>query len=589
MNETIFEIADKWAELYPQPARKVKSHPEWKQEALEYLKQFNISESNFKDNSELYWFIKNRRTSFPICPVTGKRTKYRDHGEYYQYCGNVGSKDPNYIQKRKQSLLDKYGTTCSLNTIQAKEKTKKTLLEKYGTENYNHTPEAREKAKQTMISRYGVEHALLSPEIKEKRKQTNLERYDVDEIGKSKILQNQARQTCLERYGVEYAIQNKDIQNKIKKSYKEKYGVDSPFKIQKYIDNRVLKLKQKTWKKILSYNEMWEPLFTFEDFYNTENMIFKWKHKSTGEIVEKRYYYECPAEPNRTSIEKFIQETLNECGVEYKQHTRCELDGNMEIDFYVPSMRIGIEPGGLYYHSEHMVKSKDYHLNKLNSAIKHNIKLIQIFEDEIVNHPDIVRNRLLNLLGQQKYKIYARKCEIREIDSKLKSKFLNKYHIQGNDSSQIKLGAFYKNRLIAVMTFGNQRKIMSGIKKENSYELYRYCTIAGFRCVGVASKLFTYFIRNYNPEYVKTFADLRWGNGDFYIKLGFKYSHNSRPNYWYCKQFNRLHRSNFQKHMLKDKLQKFDEKLSECENMRMNNYLRIWDCGNAVYEWVKNK
>ena len=232
-----------------------------------------------------------------------------------------------------------------------------------------------------------------------------------------------------------------------------------------------------------------------------------------------------------------------------------------------------------------MVKSKEYHVTKLNSAIKHNIKLLQIFEDEIMHKPKIVQNRIINALGLQKYKLYARKCEIREIDKKTKRNFLEKYHIQGNDSSQIWLGAFYKKHLVAVMTFGNQRQIMGGDNESDSYELYRYCTISNFKCVGVASKIFHYFVNKYNPKYVKTFADLRWGTGEFYTKLGFKFKHNSKPNYWYCKQYNRYHRSNFQKHMLKSKLQKYDDSLSEVENMRMNNYLRIWDCGNAVYEW----
>ena len=46
------------------------------------------------------------------------------------------------------------------------------------------------------------------------------------------------------------------------------------------------------------------------------------------------------------------------------------------------------------------------------------------FSDEIINHRQIVVNRIKNALGLQTYKIYARNCEIREIDSKLKSKFL---------------------------------------------------------------------------------------------------------------------------------------------------------------------
>jgi len=37
------------------------------------------------------------------------------------------------------------------------------------------------------------------------------------------------------------------------------------------------------------------------------------------------------------------------------------------------------------------------------------------------------------------------------------------------------------------------------------------------------------------------------------------------------------------KHNLKDKLQIFDPNLTEWQNMQLNNYDRIWDCGNFVF------
>jgi hypothetical protein len=40
----------------------------------------------------------------------------------------------------------------------------------------------------------------------------------------------------------------------------------------------------------------------------------------------------------------------------------------------------------------------------------------------------------------------------------------------------------------------------------------------------------------------------------------------------------------FQKSKLKNKLQKFDESLSEWENMKANGFDRIWDCGHS--KWI---
>ena len=42
-------------------------------------------------------------------------------------------------------------------------------------------------------------------------------------------------------------------------------------------------------------------------------------------------------------------------------------------------------------------------------------------------------------------------------------------------------------------------------------------------------------------------------------------------------------RVEFQKHKLKDKLPIYDPNLSEKENMYLNNYRVIYDCGNLVY------
>ena len=189
------------------------------------------------------------------------------------------------------------------------------------------------------------------------------------------------------------------------------------------------------------------------------------------------------------------------------------------------------------------------------------------------------------MLGLTKYKIYARNCEIKEIANDLKNKFLNHYHIQGEDKSSVKLGAFYKNRLVAVMTFGKLRKALGQIHDEDCYELVRFATISNFTVMGIFGKLIKHFENNYNPKKIITYADRRWSNGNLYEKNGFTLDHVSEPNYWYFKEreFQRFHRFNFRKDVLKDKLPIFDENLTEVQNMFANGYNRIWDCGNLVF------
>ncbi len=50
------------------------------------------------------------------------------------------------------------------------------------------------------------------------------------------------------------------------------------------------------------------------------------------------------------------------------------------------------------------------------------------------------------------------------------------------------------------------------------------------------------------------------------------------------KRFSRLQ---FQKHKLKNILENFDPNLTEWENMQLNGFDRIWDCGNLVFSYSK--
>ena len=52
------------------------------------------------------------------------------------------------------------------------------------------------------------------------------------------------------------------------------------------------------------------------------------------------------------------------------------------------------------------------------------------------------------MLKVEQEHIYARKCIIKEISIIDKNEFLNKYHIQGEDKSKVKLGLFYANELV---------------------------------------------------------------------------------------------------------------------------------------------
>lgn len=263
---------------------------------------------------------------------------------------------------------------------------------------------------------------------------------------------------------------------------------------------------------------------------------------------------------------------------------------NREIDIYLPELKIAIEYNGLYWHSEKNGKMKEYHLDKLQKCQLKNIRLIQIFSDEWINKQDIVKSKIKNILNLEKNKIYARKCIIKKITPSDKNLFLEQHHIQGKCNSGISLGLYHKDELVAVMTFQKPRTAIGRTKNniEKSYELVRFAS--KYNIIGGASKLLSFFIKNYHPNHIYSYSDNRWTdpNNNMYLKIGFKISSYSPPNYFYTKDFiKRYHRYNFNKGILKKKGADIKNK-TEKQIMDEWGYVKIWDCGNTKYELFIN-
>lgn len=250
-----------------------------------------------------------------------------------------------------------------------------------------------------------------------------------------------------------------------------------------------------------------------------------------------------------------------------------------EADLIFPDQKIAIEFDGLYWHSDKFKNSQKYHLNKTIKAFEKGYKLIHIFEDEWIYKKDIVLSRLNAILGISKHRIYARNCEIRKVSPIDSVKFQNENHIQGYTPASIHYGLYFNGELVSLMTFVKPR-----FNKKYNWELARFCSLKNYSIIGGASKLFKYFLRN-NKGSIISYADRRWSNGEIYEKLGFRELESSNPAYWYVKDTKRYNRIKFQKHKLKNILQNFDENLSESENMIMNGYRKIYDCGNKVYSY----
>ncbi len=289
---------------------------------------------------------------------------------------------------------------------------------------------------------------------------------------------------------------------------------------------------------------------------------------------------------NEDEIFEYIKTIVGEENVE--QRNRSVL-GNKEIDIYIPNMKIGIEYNGLYWHSGRNPRmNKDYHLNKTLLCEMQGVRLVQIFEDEYLKRKEVVLSKLSHLLGcdNGKTKIMGRKCIIKTISKSDAEPFLNKYHIQGFVRGTVHIGAYYNNKLISVMSFTKEN---SG---SNNWELTRFASNYNYICQGVGGKLFKYFVKIYDPDRIKSFADRRWScvGNNIYEKIGFKFEKYTKPDYYYYNEkingYERIHKFNFRKKTLN---KKYGLDISETESLmaKQLDYVKIWNCGLIKYIWKK--
>lgn len=554
------------------------------------LKNSIISETNYLDEnstiSERIYHIVNDLHEIPKCEnCKESHAKFRNFkAGYSKFCSIKCSAIKNREQTRQTNI-----ETYRNRKEEIQEKIKKTNLERYGVEDPNRLDEVKNKIKSTNLERYGTEYTHQNPEILEKVKQSNREKYGVDWSFQSEEVKQKIKNSNLERYGVEYPNQNPEMFHRVKQSLIEKYGVDNPTYL---VTNRQVEDRKEDFKSYL-YKVINCMGFELLDEYRNNIEDYRWKCTKCENIFTENWRnmcrgYSCPycfPRNVKSRQEQDLVDFIDSLGIEIIENTR-KIISPYELDIYIPSKNIAIEYNGLYWHSEEAGTKPNYHLNKTNLCKDKGIQLIHIFEDEWFFKQDIVVNRLKNILGSLDYtnKIYARQCKIREIDPKSKNQFLDNFHLQGRDSSNIKLGAFYNNELVAVMTF-SKGNISKGYKKTDSddgiWELNRFCTDYNYRIPGIASKLLTYFENNYYWTNIFSYADKRWSVGNLYFKLGFTYENDTNINYWYIKNYKRIHRFNLRKRP--------DEpsNVSEYVLRLQEGYLRIWDCGNMKFSKQK--
>lgn len=528
---------------------------------VEYCIKNDICDISFK---EKVYLCLNNLSSVPACknPNCENTVKFKNSTIGYSYycCNKCASSDPDIRKKVENTNIIKYGSKTPGESTIVKNKALKTNQERYGGNSAMSSVVIQEKSKQTLLRNWGVDNPNKSPEIINRRVKSFKE--NIYQYKKT------YKKTSLERYGVDHPWKNKDIHIKstigtfISKNLNLEKSI--LIKLENYTNYKLVSIDFDKYKRdvVISCN------ICSEIFHiNREDFQIRYKNKTTICTICN------PIDTNQSGTEMQLYEFI-------KNNFSGEIFTNIksiirpsELDIYIPDLKLAFEFNGLYWHSESQ-KGKHYHYEKTKRCRDIGIELVHVWEDDWVYKNDIIKSIILNKIGKTPNKIFARKCEIREIyDVCIIKDFLENNHILGKCSSSVKLGLYYGDELVSLMCF---------TKGSDSYELVRFCNKLNNIVIGGSSRLFKYFT-DMNKTIITSYSDESMFTGGLYEKLGFSHISNSVINYKWTIGKKREHKSKYRKNRLVKSGFNPDKSENDIMVEDVGAY-KIWDCG--LKKWV---
>jgi very-short-patch-repair endonuclease len=468
-------------------------------------------------------------------------------------------------QKKKQTNLSRYGVEHVAQLDENKTKTQKTILKKYGKKHHLQNKHILAKQKTTNLAKYGVENVSQSKEIQEKISNTNIALYGTEKPAKSEIIKTKTKQYFMDTYGFENPFQSPEIKVKIKKKLLDKYGVEHHLQLQEYLD------KQKA-TNLSKYG--------FEYAGQSPEAIRKTKQTNLDKYGTE-YYFESQDFIDKSNANQWF---TSKAELEIKQYIellgltvlkkRCD---NKELDIVTEDKKIAIEYNGLYWHSE-VHKDNNFHFEKTQTANKHGYRLIHVFEHEWENKKDQVKSYLRSALGMNTVRLFARKCKlvITEKDNQVLD-FIDKHHIQGKAKSILEVSLYHDNQLVAVASFGRHHRDAGKIVLNRFVCLPDVTVVGGLSRISKAASL-------YFKQDIISWCDLRWSEGNGYLKAGWEQEAILKPDYFYT-DFTKAYSKQSRK---RDRAQT-PVGLTEHEHALQDGLFRVYDCGKIRFIYKHNR
>lgn len=403
-------------------------------------------------------------------------------------------------------------------------------------------------AKKTSKLVYGVDHVSMLQDVQDKRTQTTQERYGVDNAMQSQTLKNKYKQTMLEKYGVEHNFQMIEAVDNWKHTFYNTLRLDTRWaQLLGDWDNFTKTYNIKRRDFIISLNtESVDKLLTdwvalYGKISYPDNTLFKLPFQFSSSWL--KYYHDkqlCDVDDkyltiNTSQYEALLMNLFDRHDINYQRNVRTVLNG-LELDFYFPDMQLAIEVNPNKTHNSNLfaiesdrimfdsIKEKSYHYNKYKLCADKGITLIQLYSfdlEPLAFHTKTAPRLLQQILGYTE-RLYARNVTIEKVSNTKDARaFLNQYHTQGAGRAQDYYEFRYNGDLVTVASFTRTRT--------NDVELKRLCFKPGIQIVGGLSKLIKTYFRDTGVEFIISYSDNNYGNGDGYAKAGAEFIRETGP------------------------------------------------------------
>jgi very-short-patch-repair endonuclease len=533
---------------------------------------------------QLIFHYKNNLQQIPSCKCGNNLSWNQDSRKYRIYCSKSCSAKFSVLEKKKKNL-SQLGVEWHSQTSDWKNKVEKTSMEKYNQKHYSQTESFQQSVINTNRKKYGVDYPSQSKEISEKTINAWIDKFQTTNPFLLESVKEKIKKTNKQRYGTEYPSQNKRIKEKTRQTNIKKYGVENPSQVHEFLLKRTNSFKENYYNPE-TLNKLNDPLWLQNQQENKKSITEISNDLGVSNSNLGKYYKKYNIEIVRhceTYQEKMLKSFLNDHSIDAVFRNR-NIISPYEIDCFIKDFNLAIEINGVYWHSEKFNKDKFYHLNKTENCLTQNIELWHFWDFEFQEKQQLIFNKILAKLGMSK-KIGARTLKIKHVNSKDKNLFFKKNHLQNDTGSSINIGLYNNDELLMCCSFSKSR-----FNKNYHWELIRLASEQTYTIQGGASKIINYFIKNHmsDNEILVSYCNRRFSSGDLYKKLNFNLVSRGKPSYCYVHGNKILgSRNAWQKHLLKDKLKIYNPNLSECENMKNNNFYRLWDCGQDT--WILKK